>query len=255
MSNKDLSSELSLSEMTQLLFDLSASGEMFFTLPEAGGVTRTYTVDNLMVTRPRQELVESRSFAQVIPQHSLVESEKTVTVSGKSVTSIGDCESACDQEAAMLCESFAFCQAAGSAGKCILSPDTITKSFSEIRETASCDIYTRTYKSLFIEVDGSIPTAETDKVQAISDLEECARTCSSLTDFKCQSFAFCGTSHCVLKSAHAFATEVSEDKEKRDDVQCDLFTRTYLILTNDLISLMSFIKPCSETLLRLCPHC
>lgn len=227
MNDKDLTAEPDLELVTRMLFEMTAAGELYFELEGREEVSDIYTVDNVMVARPRQELVQSRAFAQTVPKHTLTESETTVTISGKSVASIGDCEAACDQEAAMLCESFTFCKGAGAAGKCILSPNTVTAASPGIEASESCDTYTRTYKSLFIEVDGSIPPADSDQVRKISDVEECARTCSSLTDFKCQSFAFCGTTHCVLKQAHAFTTDVSGAKEKQGDIECDLFTGMY----------------------------
>lgn len=227
MNSKDLTAELDLASVTEMLFSLTASGKLFFTLERKEGISDNYIVDNFMVARPRQDLVESRSFDLNVPQYTLVENEKTVTISGRSVLSIGDCESACDQEAAMLCESFAFCQKASTAGQCILTPDTIdtSSSSSDIRASESCNIYTRTYKSLYTSVEGSIASTESDIVSLVSGEEECARSCSSLfSDFKCQSFAFCGSTHCVLKEAHAFATEVLEEKETREGLECDLFT-------------------------------
>ena len=194
---------------------------MFFTLEGKDGVSDTYTVDNLMVATPRQELIESRAFERTLPKHTLVESEKTVTLSGRSVQSMGDCENACDQEAAMLCESFAFC---ASAGKCILSPDTVAQSSSGVEESDSCDVFTRTYASLFIAVDGGLASSDSDVAKTTSSLEECARSCSLLTDFKCQSFAVCGSSDCILKTQHAFSSETTATKERHGDKECDLYT-------------------------------
>lgn len=223
MDKRDLTAERDLQNVTDMLFDLTASGELIFNLQSATEEqSDTYIAENLMIARPRQELIQSRSFALVSAQHTITEGDDTVSISGRGIVSVGDCEAACDEESTMLCESFAFCR---KSGKCVLSPNSVSSSSGNVIPFDSCDVYSRTYISLFVPVDGGVPNKGGDVVRETSDLENCARSCSSLTDFKCQSFAFCGTSHCILKKEHAFTAEsTSESKEKLHEIECDLFT-------------------------------
>ena len=212
MDKSDLSSERDLRSVTELLFELAANGSLYFTLEGTEEISpQNFIVDNIMITRPRQELVESRTFAPAVTGYTLKETDSTITVSGRSVSSIADCEIACDQEAAMLCESFSFCKTEGTTGgKCILSPDIIAKgdvSSEKVQPSGSCNVHSRTYESMFQEVDGGISSKDSDVDVKTSSLEECARTCFMNNNFKCQSFAFCGTgTHCIMKKDHAFTT-------------------------------------------------
>ena len=102
MNSKDLTAELNLTDVTDMLFRLTAEEKLFFTLEGREGVSETYFVDNLMITRPRQKLGESSS--DYAPTANIVGGDALGMIENLSVD---ECAAKCS--ATPGCRSINFC--------------------------------------------------------------------------------------------------------------------------------------------------
>jgi hypothetical protein len=179
-----------------------------------------------MASQSPEKYLEQRTFKLIARAASIdVESSPETSLEAKTlVTSLGECELACQQESSFICESLSFCRDGTGFAKCIMSSLTTDEKNFKKKKEATCDVYGKAYLSRFQEIEGSMVGASGDSDIKDVTVEECARRCSLEDKFRCQSIAFCGT-ECLLKEGHAMIEKV--DKTKKEQVNghdCTLYT-------------------------------
>ena len=224
---RNLTKEPSLTELQEKLFKLASSEQLTFTVT-SGDTTETYTVRDAMASESPEKYLKEKTF-QVVRRGSQIDlkSSPQTSLEAKSlITSLGECTLACQQEKSFICESLSFCRDDRGPARCIMS--SLRNSSSDFmvktsKQEATCDIYEKAYLSRFQEMEGTLIGASGDLKIHTETLEDCARQCSILESFSCQSIAFCG-GECLMNKEHALLGNLDKNKTTINGTECTLYT-------------------------------
>ncbi|KAH9489816.1 hypothetical protein Btru_036394 [Bulinus truncatus] len=206
----------------------------FHRRPAGGGaelsefnLNRTYVAtdirnDLLIPTDPNDSPGSFLRKFVINPRTALVDSVINVT---HSMVSVADCAQFCLQENTFSCETFDYKFTTGFCRLTSIHPDEITNSSTVLKSSVDTNVYSRLYTDEYTMYDSTEFTTTGDKIiQGITSDEMCAKSCTSNSDFTCESFDYCTNANCILRKQHKFDASMGPLQA----FQCNHYSRNHL---------------------------
>lgn len=259
---QELIAEPDLKEVERLLFEKFAEGELMIKLKDPGQEKeQNLIVSSIIVSRSEEDDIDKREepFRELSPGFKIkvADTAKIITTKDESAPiTLGDCYLSCKEEDSMTCQTFSFCDTGNI--ECVISSLLIDESSEVDPENGplemnrNCSTYTMSYMNRFDKFAGNVDEITGEILEKkTKDAATCAKECSSIDEFKCESFAFCG-SECILRKEHMFEVTTIEpvEKENRRNVTgkgCTLYHCKFLQLLLTILSsilLLLLLVPC-----------
>lgn len=222
---RELMAEPDLKEVERLLFEKFAEGELKIKLKDPGQeIEQDLIVSSIIVSRSEEDDMDKREepFRELSPGFKIKVADTSKTIPPKDESApitLGDCYLSCKEEDSMICQTFTFCD----TGKieCVISSLLIDESSEGDPENGplemnrNCSTYSMSYMNRFEKFAGNVDEITGEMVEKkTKDAATCAKECSTVDGFKCESFAFCG-SECILRNEHMFEKNTVEPVKDR----------------------------------------